>query len=240
MPDFTTADGRGWWTDKRRYLVSRPRHRRIQDRRRRARLGPRPAVRRRPPRRRGQQPQPSTTPGPTATCCAPARRRSRSPERLHRVTGPRHLWAGDEDSTWEAFGTRSPPGSPRGVRHRLLGLGHRRFLRAGARRGAVPARHRRGDVHADHAVPLGVQPPPPSAAGPHAVEHRRDATTTRASSRLPALRAAARALVPYLAEQARRRRDRPAADAGLFFDHPPMGVWEPQQLMLGDDSSSTP
>ena len=98
-----------------------------------------------------------------------------------------------------------------GLRDRLLGLGPRRLLRAGARRRALPARGRGGDLHAGHAVPLRVQPPPPAAAGPDAVERRResgdDPGVVDVFRRYAELR---ERLVPYLARAgASDHRDRP-------------------------------
>ena len=106
IPDFTQAASDRLVAAETR-LPARPAwHRRFQNRRRRTSAGPRRACRRWTPRRRtGQrlsQPVRRRLP-PVCPAPAPRRRRYLQPRRLYggrRV--PAH-WAGDENSTWEAY-----------------------------------------------------------------------------------------------------------------------------------------
>ena len=160
------------------------RHRRLQDRRRRARLGPRSALRRRHARRRDEQPLSRCSTRPRTTSCSRLGRHGRrdvQPCRLHRLAGVPCHWAGDEDSTWEAFRASITAGLTAGAsRHLLLGLGPRRLLRRAADAELYLRSTARRLLRADHAVPLGVQPSPHAVARPHAVERRRAARATRA------------------------------------------------------------
>ena len=178
-------------TPRRRALVDRQaplprrraRHRRLQDRRRRARLGHTTCAT--STARDGGE---TNNRFPVSTRAAYGdllRSAGKTPVTFSRAgfTGSQAhgaFWAGDEDSTWEAFRCVDLGRADRGgVRDRLLGLGPRRLLRAELPDAELYLRVG-GDagVRADHAVPLGVQPPPPAVARPHAVEHRRAAPAT--------------------------------------------------------------
>ncbi len=171
----------------------RARDRRVQDRRRRTRMGRRTALPRRHPRR--------TRP----TTCSPNhyadrvprphsqhrhRRRHVQPRRLHRR---RHRPV--------PLGRRRglDLGSVSGVDHRrshrrrqrrpVLGLGHRRLLRRDPERRALGARHRDGRTLSDHAVPRRVQPRPNTVQRPHPLEPRRATRRRSRDHHLPAVRA---------------------------------------------------
>ncbi len=71
--------------------------------------------------------------------------------------------------------------------------------------GALPALDRDGGALPDHAVPLGVQPPPAAVTRPHAVERRRaDRRSDGAFRCSGASSACASGSCPYLAEQGAR------------------------------------
>ncbi len=83
-------------------------------------------------------------------------------------------WAGDEDSTWEAFRSSITAGLTAGVGGIFFwGWDLAGFSGPIPDARAVPSLGSGRLLRADHAVPLGVQPLPRSACGPYTVEHRR-------------------------------------------------------------------
>ena len=98
-------------------------------------------------------------------------------------------------------------------------------------------------IHADHAIPLGVQPPPHAAARPNPVEHRRRQTGNDGSYPFPPVRPPAGALIPYLAEQARQAISdgRPLMRALMFDHHNDPKIWQhPRNSCSATTYSSTP
>src|SRR5690606_4650642 len=83
------------------------RRRRVQDRRRRARVGRRAALRRRAPRRRGQQPLPRALRAGLGDLLRSAGKAPGTFSRAGFTGAQKHgiFWAGDESSTWQAFGS---------------------------------------------------------------------------------------------------------------------------------------
>ena len=151
------------------------------------------------------------------------RRRDVQPGRVHRrrrarrATGP-----ATRTRPGRRSGPRSPPGSPprlSGVVFwgwDLAGFSGRDpdaelYLRAAAMAALVP----------DHAVPLGVQPPPHAVARPHAVEHRRAPRRRRALDAVPAVRRAARAAACRTSSRQAERTSRPAAADAAAVLRPP-------------------
>jgi hypothetical protein len=93
MPDFTNPDARRWWLDKRRYLVEEVGIDGFKNRRRRTRLGPRPALPRRIHRNHRQQQVPRALRGGLRGAAGIRRQATRhlQPRRIHRITSPRHI-----------------------------------------------------------------------------------------------------------------------------------------------------
>jgi len=118
-------------------------------------------------------------------------------------------WAGDEDSTWEAFRCSITAG----LTAASCGIVYWGWDLAGFSGPQIQL-----GVHADHAVPLGVQPPPSSTARSHPVARRSDHRRGHGDPALPAVRAAARTprRLPRGAGRAHGRY-RPAADASDVF-----------------------
>ena len=200
-----------WWLAKRRYLVEEVGVDGFKTDGGRARLGRRPALR----RRHAAAIRPTTatrsrTRPPTTTCCA-ARGRDG-------VTFSRAGFTGAAGRAGALGGRRGLDlgGLPRighgrphrgRVRHLLLGLGPGRVLGRDPRRRAVPAVRGDGHLLPDHAVPLGVQPPPARrrATGRPGTS-RSGPGTRRCCPRTGASRGCGRRSCPYLVAEARRSR----------------------------------
>lgn len=149
------------------------------------------------------------------------------------------VWAGDEDSTWEAFRSSVTAGitaASCGIVYwgwDLAGFSGpvpepELYLRAAAAATFMPVMQYHSEFH-HHRLPLRDRTPW------HVAETHDAPEVVEVFRRYAHLR---ERLVPYLAEQAHRavRTDRPLM-RGLFFDHPDDGeVWRwPLEYLLGDD-----
>ncbi|GAA4532775.1 TIM-barrel domain-containing protein [Nonomuraea ferruginea] len=146
-------------------------------------------------------------------------------------------WAGDEDSTWEAFRASIRAGitaSACGVVYwgwDLAGFsgdvpGAELYLRAAGAAAFMPIMQYHSEFN-HHREPLRDRTPW------NVAERTGDERVVPVFRRLAELR---ERLVPYLAEQAGRALDGPPLMRGLFFDHPDdPAVWRyPLQFKLGD------
>ena len=120
------------------------------------------------PRRHGQQPLPGAVRGrlPELLWPRPAGRVTFSRAGFTGADGPGH-WAGDEDSTWEAFRASVTAGFTAGARESSTGAGTSAASRGRSPTPSSTCGQPRWLLLPDHAVPLGVNHHrPPSATAP--------------------------------------------------------------------------
>ena len=192
MPDFTNPKATDWWLAKRRYLVDEVGIDGFKTDGGEHAWGPTSSTPTAPTVARRTTAIPCST-GRRTTGCS----RHLQPRRLHRLRR-RSVPLGRRRGLHLGGISRLDHRRPlrRCVRRLLLGLGPRRLLRRGADSGALSAQCGCGGPVADHAVPLGVQPPSSAVPRSHAVERCGADRERRRDRYLPPVHGAAYALDP--------------------------------------------